>query len=149
MNQKEYDELKKLYRLPEFAAVEKDFTISEIEGHGIANIREKIADKIKTVTEIIECIMQPDTSLSMFFESRVFDEAGKREVFELYKSLMSIIRTSNMLFVMNEEQRDAEFVTATLREWQQLKPRILAVLTLLRQSWTMPPDSKDKLPYFG
>lgn len=151
MDSKAYEDLKKKYSLPDFASLDKDFHVSDIDAESgfMRAIRDKISEKVKNITELLEHIMQPDSSISVYFETRVFDEASKKEIFEVYKILMSIIRESNILYLVNDEQQDAQFIIKTYKEWQTLCTRIMPILIQLKESWGLAPDLPDKLSYLG
>ncbi|MBI2133660.1 hypothetical protein HYU11_03180 [Candidatus Woesearchaeota archaeon] len=147
----EYERLRKLHRLPDFATVEREFDISNCEESRniLKSVREFMGDKISKVCEILEDILQPDTNLSSLYESRVFTEIEKKSIFDVYRKFMILKRRSDSLFVINSEQADIEFIRSTYSEWENLKPKMMKIISSLEESWSRESEVSDRLAYFG
>ena len=146
-----YEQQAKKFKLPSFDDLEKEFNISEIENpkNMIRDIREKIGEKIHNCCELLDQMLQPDTNLSSLYESRVFSEEHKIEIFEMYKKLMRLKRKANFLYVQNDEKADAEFISDCLNEWVQVKPGLSGILKKMEESWKINIESAEKLGYLG
>ncbi len=149
--QTDYEKLRKKFNLPEFNEIDSEFDLSGIEEYCdlLKTIGEIIRDKIAKAGEIIGEIMQPETSISALYESRVFNEKEKNRVFEIYRRIMILKRQADKLFIINDEKMDADFINSSLSEWKQIKPQIVDILTELEDSWKKELERSDKLPYFG
>ena len=93
--EKQYGELRKKYRLPEFKEINYEFELSDLDETDflIKSIVKRIAEKLDFFTGLFEDLLQPDGSnLSAMHESRVFEDDEKKEAFDLYRKLMFLSR---------------------------------------------------------
>ncbi|MBI3033908.1 hypothetical protein HYY72_02015 [Candidatus Woesearchaeota archaeon] len=148
---KAYDEVKGRFKLPEFQQLDAEFEISELEEpeNLVRDIRKKIAEKIEFSCQLMEEILQPDTTFSNLYESRVFDEAGKARVFGLYRRLMKIRRRSNVLEMLNDDAQDSAFINEAVSAWKGLKAELVSILSQLEESWDSDSEPADRQAYFG
>ena len=74
--EKQYNELKKKFRLPEFNDINHEFELSDLEQTSFL-LREtirRIAEKLDFYTAVLEGVLQPDaSSLHTMHETRFFD----------------------------------------------------------------------------
>ena len=147
----EYEKLKIKYKLPEFALIDDEFDIANIEEYSnmLRCIRERIAEKIEKACQMLEGILQPDTNISDLYESRVFSEEDKKSIFELYSHLMSMKRGADALYILNIDNQDADFIRETLESWKKIKQDIVNALKKLQDSWSKEVEVADRLAYFG
>lgn len=148
---RKYEALRKKHKLPKFEELDFDFEISKIEPGAflLREIRRKVAEKVQDAGCIIEEALQPDTNLASLYESRVLDEAEKKQIFELYKKLMATNRLTLELSIKNNDKEDAEFITAFHSEWKKLAPELLRFLKKLKESWEKESEEDEKLRYMG
>ena len=148
---KDYEAIRKKFKLPEYLVLDKEFEISDLERSSniLRAIRSRISEKIRNSLDIFEEILQPDTNLSTLYESRVFDDSRKREVFDLYRQVMKTRRKADQLEILNDDSQDAEFISKTLEKWQSWKPTFLEILKLLEHSWSQDVEISDKQNYLG
>ncbi len=147
----EYEKLKKKYDLPDFDILDDDFDIAGIEecSNVLRCVRERIAEKVEKACQMLEEILQPDTTVSNLYESRVFSEDDKKPVFELYSHLMSMKRRADALYILNIDSQDADFIRETNDAWKKIKQDIVNVLKKLQDSWSKEVEVADRLAYFG
>jgi len=148
---KRYEPLRKKYKLPSFEELNSSFEIGEIEPEifSIKEIRKQIAERMEHVSEILECPLQPEPTLSDLYESRVFSELEKKDLFALYKRLKVAGRRISELFILNDEMLDAEFIRSFSAEWQKLKPKILGFIKKIREAWEADVDEDESVQYMG
>ena len=149
---KEYPALQKKYSLPSIINIENDFGVieAECEKYLLTNIRKKMNDKIEFFLEIISNIFEGEATLSNIYESKVFDEEKKTELFRIYKRLMRYSRQANVLSLTYDGLGEADFINDFYKEWQSLKPAIKKNLAHFRDTWNSETDvSDDILNYLG
>lgn len=148
---KSYELIRKKYALPKFEELDADFDIHCIEDglFLVKEIRYKITEKVDEIAMMVEEIMQPDTKVSSLYESRIFSELDKENIFKIFRKLMKIKRKSMQLMLLNSEKEDAEFIKSTFSEWQELKKQLYPVLQKLIESWEDETNIKEHLSYFG
>ena len=146
-----YEVLRKKYKLPSFDELDAEFEISAIEAERglLREMRHMIGEKIGSVSAIVAEVLHPDTNLVDLYESRVFDEAEKQKLFELYKRLMVADRTLARLSIANDEKLDADFVNSFTAEWKKLKPELVKFINRLRDSWEKETDDGEAAGYMG
>ena len=150
--EKQYSELKKKYKLPDFKDIDFELEISDLEETNflIRAIVRRIAEKLDFYTTILEEILQPDTSnLYAMHETRFFDEEEKKQMYDLYSKLMSFNRQSIEISLVHNEKDDAYFINNFLNEWKELKKELLGFASKMKDSWKKEADIKDDLGYLG
>ncbi len=148
----EYQKLSKKYKLPNYNELDLDFEISTIEKKRflLREIRRKILDKIDGIKEILENIVQPDTnSFSSMYESRIFDDKERDEIYKIYKSLMILNRKATIVNLRADEKEEAAFVNNIFIEWQNLKPKLIKYLGEIKEDWGKETSVKEDLGYLG
>ncbi len=148
---KEYETLRKKYNLQEFNELNRTFDIGELESEDILReIRKKIVEKINSYTKFLEGLLQPDTSTSGFFECDVLSsDKEKKKLFDLYKKLMIIDRSSLLVSLASTDEEEAKFINETYKEWNNLKEELINLITLVKESWKKNTTIKTEEEYFG
>ena len=150
--EKQYNELKKKFKLPEFNDIDREFEISDLEETSflLRNIIRRIAEKLDFYSTMLEEILQPDTSnLYAMHETRFFDEIEKKDMYELYSKLMSLSRQSIGLSLQHNEKDEVDFINNFFNEWKYLKNELLKLVSKMRASWKAETDIKEDLGYLG
>ncbi|MBI2663932.1 hypothetical protein HYX10_01160 [Candidatus Woesearchaeota archaeon] len=146
---KSYDVLRKQFKLPKFEEL-AEFQLSELEEEFLlADIRRGMLDKVQNFLDFLSEILSPDTNLSNMYESRVFDDIQKKEVFDVFRRLMYWKRQSLQVEITNDNAVNAEFITSFLEEWSGLKKRLADIIDKVKDSWESDSESTEKLGYFG
>ena len=151
--EKQYVELKKRHKLPEFREMNNEFEISDLEETDFllrAMVR-RIAEKLDFYSTMLEEVLQPDTSnLYAMHETRYFDDGEKKKMYELYTKLMNFNRQSIEVSLMHAEKEEADFINSLFDEWKILKQELLGFVKKIRVSWkTEEADIKEDLGYLG
>lgn len=151
--EKQYIELKKKHRLPEFREIDFEFEISDLEETSflLRAVIRRMVEKIDFYTTMLEEVLQPDTSnLYAMHEMRYFDDKEKKQMYELYTKLMSLNRMSIEISLGWNEKNEAEFVSDAFVEWKNLREELLKFARKMRASWkTEEADIKEDLGYLG
>ena len=132
-----YENLKEKYNLPEYNDLDKEFSIEDIEGNNIlGEIRKKMSEKVIIYIKFLEDILQPDTTLSSFYECTVLNsDLEKKKAFELYKKLMILDRSSLETCLLSSSESEAKFINQTFEEWFKIKQELIKLLNQVINIW--------------
>ena len=150
--EKQYNELRKKLKLPEFKGLDEELEISDLEETNflLRAIIRRIAEKLDFYTTMLEEILQPDTSnLYAMHETRFFDENEKKRMYDLYTKLMDYNRQSIELSLERDEKNDIDFINNFFYRWGELKKELLSFVKKMRTSWKINTDIKEDLGYLG
>lgn len=151
--EKEYNEFKKKYKLPDFEKLNNEFELSSYKDIDpkflLRNIRRKLIDKIGSSLRFLENIIHPlGSSVITMNEVKYFDETNLNKVNNLIKKLMLLERQSLVLDLELNEAADAEFIDSFFKEWTDIKGELKEVTIIVRDSWKEE-EKTDTEDYFG
>ena len=151
--EKNYNELRKRYKLPEFKDIDFEFELSDLEYSNFLarSIIRRIAEKLDFYSTMLEEVLQPDTSnLYALHEIRVFTEEDKRKMYEIYTKMMHFNRQSIEVLLEHNEKHEAEFISCVFNEWANIRDDLLRYVLKMKQSWkAKEADIKEDLGYLG
>ena len=150
--QKQYEELRKRFNLPDFAEIDKEFEVSDLDKTHflLRTIIRRIADKLDFYSTMLEEILQPDTSnLYAMHETRFFDQKEKNKMYDLYSRIMAFNRKSIEISLNNSEKEEADFIKSVAQEWKIIKNELIPYVKKMKDSWKIEVDIKEDLRYFG
>lgn len=150
--EKQYNELRKKLKLPEFREIDDEFEISDLEETSflLRAILRRIAEKLDFYATMLEEVLQPDASnMYAMHETRFFDEDEKKQMYDLYSRLMNYNRQTIGLSLEHNEKEDADFINNFLNEWKELKKELLKYVKKMKDSWKTEADIKEDLGYLG
>ena len=150
--EKQYNDLRKKYRLPDFKDIDLELEISDLEETNflLRGIIRRIAEKLDFYATLLEEILQPDTGkLYAMHESRTFEEEDKKKMFEFYRKLMILSRHSVEVSLENNEKEEASFINDFMNEWEKLKAELLFYVRRIKDSWNEDADTEEDVGYLG
>lgn len=150
--EKQYTELKKKFKLPEFKEIDFEFELSDLEETNflLRAIIRRMAEKLDFYSTMLEEILQPDTSnLYAMHETRFFDEDEKKRMYDLYTKLMNFNRQSIEVSLERDEREEANFINGFFDEWKNLKYELLKFVKKMKDSWKKEADIKEDVGYLG
>jgi len=151
--EKQYNELQKKHKLPEFREMDSEFEISDLEETNflLMAIVRRISERLDFYSTMLEELLQPDTgNLYAMHETRYFDEDEKKQMYGLYAKLMNFNRQSIEASLVHNEKEEADFISSLFNEWKSLKQELLRFVKKMRASWkTEEADIKEDLGYLG
>jgi len=150
--EKQYDELRKKLKLPEFKVIDFEFEISDLEETKflLRAIIRRIAEKLDFYSTMLEEVLQPDASnLYAMHETRFLDEDEKKKLYDLYRKLMIFNRQSIEITLEHNEKEDAAFIDNFFNHWKELKIELLGCVKKMKDSWKTETDIKEDLGYLG
>jgi transcription initiation factor TFIID subunit TAF12 len=150
-NQKQYEELRKKYGLPDYNELEQELEISDIESKQLLrHIVMKIADRLDFYTGFLDQTLQPDgSSLHSMHEAKFLDEHSRKKMYSLYMRLMQMNRSLMEISLKRSEKDDADFIRSFFSEWKSIKAELLAFVKMVRDSWKSEGESDDYVGYVG
>ena len=96
--EKQYSDLKKKYKLPEFSELNRELEASSIEETDflLRAIARKASEKLEFYASLLEEALQPDTSnLYSMHEARFFTQDDKNKMNQLYSKMMKLAKGIN------------------------------------------------------
>jgi len=151
--EKQYIELKKKHRLPEFREIDFEFELRDLEETNflMRAIIRRMEEKLDFYSTMLEEVLQPDTSnLYAMHETKFFDDDEKKQMYELYTRLMNFNRQSIEVSLEHNESSEADFINSLFEEWKSLKQELLRFVRKMRASWKAEEaDIKEDLGYMG
>ena len=148
----QYNELKKRHKLPEFREIDNEFEISDLEDTNflLRAVIRRIAERLDFYATVLQETLQPDTSnLYAMHETRFFDEDEKRQMYNLYTTLMNCNRQSIEVSLGHNEKEDADFINNIYNDWKEFKQELLKYVNKMKASWKIEKDIKEDLGYLG
>ena len=150
--EKQYNELKKKFRLPEFRDINNEFELSDLEETSflLRNIIRRIAEKLDFYTTVVEGVLQPDaSSLHTIHETRFFDQDEKNKMYDTYRKLMNFNRMSIEISLEPNEKDEAQLICDFFDKWKEIKHELLRYAKKMKDSWKTETDIKEDLGYLG
>lgn len=150
--EKQYNELRKKHKLPEFREINFELEISDLEETNflLRAIIRRICEKLDFYCTMMEEVLQPDTSnLYAMHETSAFDEEEKKKMYDLYSKLMILNRKSIGLSLRYDEKDEADFINSFAGEWASLKAELLRYVKKMEDSWETETDTKEDVGYLG
>ncbi|MFP4403088.1 MAG: hypothetical protein ACOC3X_02465 [Nanoarchaeota archaeon] len=147
-----YHEYEKKYDLPKYNDIKKLLDISCFDDKDLVFniIKKKILDKIDKYIEILDTIIQPDTTITAMYEMKYISEEERLNAFKIYKKLMHHYRKIQILEIENNEEKDAKFINLFFREFDEIKNQLLEIIKKQKECWKNNENTKDDvLAYFG
>ena len=150
--EKQYNELRKKLKLPDFREIDFEFEISDLEETNFllrATVR-KMAEKLDFCSTMLEELLQPEPSnLYAMHETGFFDEDEKKQMNALYSKLMVLNRHSIEVSLINNENEQTSFINNTFNEWKTLKNELLKYIRKMKGVWTSEIEADEDVGYMG
>ncbi|MBD3310505.1 hypothetical protein GF351_04755 [Candidatus Woesearchaeota archaeon] len=150
---KRYSQLQKKHSLPTFDEIDHEFEINSIEEDSsfiLREIRRRMVERIEEYSKIFEEIIQPDTnSFRSMSECRVFKDEDKHEIFNIYKNIMIIIRSAQIISLERDENKEAKFINSVFQNWMRIKKELMPYLEKLEKSWEKESEMDETIGYLG
>ena len=146
-----YLDLRKKHKdLPIFDDLNNEFEIAAVEEPFILqNIRRKMIEKVDYYAKIVNELLQPDSELISMYECRIFKEDEKEGIYDVLKRLMFFSRFSAEVGLKADDEEEVGFICEFFKEWNELKPDLLKVISKIKSSWELDTELREDLEYFG
>ena len=148
-SEKIYNELRKKHQLPDYSYMEQELEISDIESRQLLkHITIKIGEKLEFLTHMLEDVLQPEAVHSMH-ESKHLSDLQRKQIYELYKKMMSMNRRIVELSLLRSDEEDANFIRSFMAEWKNIKPELIGFVSTIKSSWESETEVDEKVRYVG
>jgi len=148
---KEYEELAKRYKLPDFKEINENFEIEKIdrETDCLARaVRKVIMEKIVNSLGFIELLLNPVNVPRMyvpFIKTMTLD--NKKEMERIYNALSEVVLAALELEMDYDEKKEAEAIIKANEKWKSIKPGFKKIVGSIKNP---PVFNGDKSKgYFG
>lgn len=134
----EYQKIKEKYKLPPFEYMDNEFEVSAIKipdsGVFIKATLRAINNKVGLIINYLEPVITPQQTMHSMIELNGITEEEKKDIYLLYKSL-GLIYHNLCLAELEAEEKIAEQINKTTKEWSKLKPKIIICLNMINKTW--------------
>lgn len=150
-SKKFYDEFSKSYSLPPYEDVDRELEVSTLDGDKfiLRTIRNKIKNRVDHYAGIIEDVLNPDTSISLLHECTYIGERKKKNMLDLYKKFMYMLRTADLLDVQKSMKEDARYIDMYFRSLPRIRREMKEITSLRMSTWKKEISPYVKEEYFG
>lgn len=150
---KQYEFLKKKYKLPEFSKLNEEFEIEKIQEKEtdfiLREIRRAISDKVAAFLRFFELFVNPQAAPVFVLISLKNLTSKEKEIIErTYKELVELELAAVGLDISYNEAKEAQSILRVLKKWQELKPELEEVTTAILKVQEKASEKKGK-SYFG
>ena len=150
---KEYEPLRKKYKLDDFSKLNENFEIEKIQEREteflLREIRRAVSEKIAAFLRFFELFVSPQSSPVFVMTHLKNLSAKEKEIIEkMYLELVKIELTAVTLDIVYNEAKEAEFIKETTRKWYVMQPQIKSVANIILKVEPNVVEKKGK-SYFG
>jgi hypothetical protein len=149
----EYELLKVKYNFPEFKYMNDNFEIENIDSSEtelfIKQIRKHMTEKIFYILRTLETFINPQNApLFIFNIIKLFSEADKESIQELYKKLGKYEIEAFGLEAVYDEKKEAEFVRKLAEDWKEISSDLNKLYVSMKANHDKD-GKKSSKSYFG
>jgi len=132
--------------LPNISELKNAYDITE-EHITEKQVLRKILEHLEDYIKIIVQVLQPEEFHSMH-ECTAFDDADKKRLFDIYKSMMILHRDVLKKLIHNDKQAIIDTIMVAHGELSGLKPEMLRIIDKMQSIWKKS-YSNGRAGYFG
>jgi len=146
---KQYEKLRKKYKLPSFQELNRDFEIEKLQERETETlsreIRRAIVEKNTLYLKFVEMFMNPSNA-PMFFLALVktLNATERKLLNELYLELGKFEIRSIALDNEYNEKRDAAFIKEFYKQWQDIKEKFGKIMEAIEEAWERKSEKGEK-----
>lgn len=148
-----YSELSKKYKLPEYRILNEEFDIEKVQELEtdtlLREVRKVIMDKVIAYLRFVELLINPSNAPMFFFQIlKGVDSSDKKILEDTYAKLGRL--EVEVISVDNDysEKNEAEFISHVFREWKGIKDSMRQVSKALQKGWDTKSARREK-SYLG
>ncbi len=148
---KAYAALQKKYDLPSYEELDRYFDLDSLDDKKniLRAVLHKIVGTLEVYGEVLSSLIQPDTSISVLYESKLFEEHEHAHISQLYKRIMSLHRGAYRVLVLYDDKAASEYIRSTFPVWKEVATSLHVILTQLEVGWQKDEPAADTLGYMG
>lgn len=147
-----YEDLKKKHQLPDFTMVDREFEISSIEKPAflLRNIRRKISERLDSVTQLLDPLIQPDAgSFVNLSEYRALTEGDRKALLKSFQHVQELYLLCIDAELSTDDAQDVTVIRRAVTEWPVLRQSLRSFVQKIASSWTKSVEHKNDVGYFG
>lgn len=150
---KQYEPLKKKYKLPEFSELNKEFEIEKIQEKEtdflLREIRRAISEKMAAFLKLFELFLNPQAAPLFILTSLKNLTLKEKEMIEnIYKELVKLEIISINLDIEYNEKEEVKFIIEAMKKWKEIKLFAKEIVDFLIKFQNKNTEKKEK-SYFG
>ncbi|MBU2523035.1 MAG: hypothetical protein KKE23_01955 [Nanoarchaeota archaeon] len=146
---KQYESLKKKYKLPEFSKLNEDFEIEKLQEHEtdflLREIRRTMVEKISVVLKFLEIMINPNEASPPFVFAMIKEMKPemKKSVENMYKELSLVEISSITLDLDYGEKSEAKFIKEHTKKWEVTKKDLRSLIKSMDTIWKLESNKKS------
>jgi len=145
---KQYEELRKKHKdLPKLEELEEEFE-GRLQAPIVAGLMMLISERMSQCAGHIEVLYQP-TRMSDMIECKFHNETEKKELFEFYKKIISLLHELSKSAFENRDERIKKIIKCLEFYKQEMKPTMKKYLEKQAKGWLEQEKPEPKNQYFG
>lgn len=147
-----YEKYREKYGLPEYEKIKNYLEIPCFDENDLVliTIKKRILEKINKYLDILDPLVQPDTTAISLYETSFFCEEDRQSCFDIYKRLMVIVKQADLISLSEDDKENADFINLYFREFKEIKPMLQKIITKQKNCWEKNTSVNEKvLGYFG
>lgn len=146
---KQYQILRKTYKLPEFSKLNEDFEIEKLQENEtdflLREIRRTMVEKISVVLKFLEIMINPNESSPAFVFAMIKEMKPemRKNLENLYKELSLVEISSIALDLDYDEKIEAKFIKEHTKKWEATKKDLRGLIKSLDTIWKLESHKKS------
>ena len=149
---KQYEPLKKKYKLPEFSKLNEEFEIEKIQEKEtefiLREIRRAMSEKIAACLRFFEMLVNPQLTPLFLLSSLKNLTLREKEIIEkIYRELAQLELEAVKLDISYNESKEAKAILQIMEKWQELKTEMEEIISVLELKHKE--TEKRNKTYFG
>lgn len=144
-----YETAQKKYTLPAYTNLNNEFELLYVSVNLVSLdfplrfIRRRMADRFANAVGYLQSLLQPNPgSFVLMRESSFFNNDEKIKIGELLQQLLTLERTSFVLDLQGDEQKDAQYINENFKQWLALKKTYATFVNQLPEHWKQQEEKK-------
>ncbi|MCF7861855.1 hypothetical protein K9M79_06435 [Candidatus Woesearchaeota archaeon] len=151
MTNADYDKLKTKYGLPELTELDFLFSLTDIEetNYPLRDICKKIQERYLEMRDSLSEVLSPDSHSASMYECNYLSDTDKSIAFSIFRKMMVIIRTIDLIIMDNNPQSHASTINYALKVWTENKSDLAKIYARLVESWKTELSPEERENYMG
>jgi hypothetical protein len=148
---KQFETLKKKFKLPAYEDLDRDFQISNMDEKEdiLRGITRHVYETYDAYCRLLEELIQPETKISTMKEASELNAQDKKILADCHRRIMLKLREFIELGLEYSDKNAAKMIIDSYKEWQSLKPDLKKIASKLKDTWQKQAKLDSERGYFG
>jgi len=146
---KQYESLRKKYKLPSWKWVQKNFYFIPDETPLIMQIEKRITEKLQELIDMLEPLIIVNENYINFIERKILTKKKREKLFEVYKKLKFLVFEHNKLSISYNEKEQIEWIKTVESIWEYIRTEMEDAFDILSKGWKNYKKKEVKTDYYG